>query len=153
MSGAVGFLRILARRLGSAAGAALLAALLMPQVVGSVRDRRGSETDVRLLQLASQLALQRERSGAWPCHWLGRSSQVELGSATCLPGAPARDAWGGPILAVYQRPTSRIPGAEQGVVALISPGADGTVSTSRRRAVEGRAAGDDLVHVVTRQAG
>jgi hypothetical protein len=153
MSQAPGFCRALVLRLGVLASAALLVALLMPQVVRTARDLHGNETDVLLLALGDQLVRQRERSGAWPCHWLGRSSQVELGSATCLPGAAARDAWGRPILAVYQRPTPRIPGAAGGVIALISAGTDGTVSTSRRRAVEGKAAGDDRLHVVTRSAG
>jgi hypothetical protein len=153
MSHTGGFLRALVLRVGVLVSAALLLALLAPQVVRTSRDLHSNETDVLLLQLADRLARERERSGVWPCHWLGRSSQVELGSATCLPGAPARDAWGRPVLAVYQRPTPRIPGAGGGVIALISAGSDGTVSTSRRRAVEGKAAGDDRVHLVTRQAG
>jgi len=153
MVDAASWLRRFTLRLGTAAGVVLLAAALAPQVVTTARELGEHETDVILLRLATRLAEQRERSGAWPCFWMGRGSQVELGSATCLPGSAARDSWGGRVLAVYQRPTARIPTAQGGVIVLISPGADGRISTSRRRAVEGHAAGDDRIHVVTRRAG
>jgi type II secretory pathway pseudopilin PulG len=140
--------------LGALAVALILAAILAPQAVRAVRDARSERTGEQLRALGTAFAEQRERYGVWPCDWRGHSGQLELGAPACRGlGAPApRDAWGGEILAAYQRPTPRIPGAKDGVIVLISPGADGRVTTSRRRAIEGHAVGDDLVHVVTRDA-
>jgi type II secretory pathway pseudopilin PulG len=141
--------------LGALAIAAILAAILAPQAVRAVRDARSERTDAQLRALGTAFAEQRELRGAWPCDWQGHSGQLELDAPACRGlGAPApRDAWGRAILAGYQRPTLRIPGASGGVIVLISAGADGRVATSRRRAIEGHAVGDDLVHVVTRDAG
>jgi type II secretory pathway pseudopilin PulG len=137
------------------AAALILAAVLTPQVVRSVRDARARETEAQLRALGTSFARHRDAHGQWPCRWGARAGQLELGSPACrAPAASSpRDAWGRPILAVYQPPTGRIPGARDGVIALLSAGADGEVRTSRRRAVEGQAVGDDLIHIVTRSAG
>jgi hypothetical protein len=143
------------QRVVALAVALSLAAVLTPQVVRSVRDARSGETAAQLRALGSGLVRYREEHGGWPCRWGARPGQLELGSPACrMPGPPGpRDPWGRPILAVYQPPTPRIQGARAGVIALISAGPDGQVRTSRRRAVAGQPVGDDLVHVVTRDAG
>ena len=142
-------------RVGVLVAAALLAAVATPQFVRHMRDSRAEATGIRLRELGSGFSRYHHERGSWPCHWGHRSGQLELDSLACrVPALPGpRDAWGRAILAVYQRPTPRIPGAANGVIALISAGADGRVSTSRRRAVEGKPVGDDSVHVVTRDAG
>jgi hypothetical protein len=143
------------QRVAALAVALSLAAVLTPQVVRSLRDARSAQTAAQLRALGSGFARYRDERGGWPCRWGARPGQLELGSPACrVPGPPGpRDAWGRPILAVYQPPTARIPGARAGVIALLSAGADGEVRTSRRRAVAGQPVGDDLVHVVTRDAG
>jgi type II secretory pathway pseudopilin PulG len=142
-------------RVGALVALAALAAVAAPQVVRRVRDVRAESTDAQLRALAAEFSRHQRELGAWPCWWGERSGQVELDDLACrVPASPGSlDAWGRPILAVYERPTLRIPIARNGVIALISAGADGQVSTSRRRAIAGQAAGDDRVHVVTRDAG
>ena len=145
----------LCERAAAIFAAAALAIVAAPQVVRVVRDARAQATGEQLRALGDEFAFQRAAAGEWPCHWAERSSQVALDGPACrvAPVPGPRDAWGRKILAVYEPPTLRIPAARNGAIALISAGPDGRVSTSRRRAIEGEAAGDDLVDVVTRDAG
>jgi hypothetical protein len=142
-----------AKRAAAWLAAAVLAAVLAPQVVRSARDARAQTTDARLRALADDLVRQQRAQGRWPCDWQGRASQLELGGPRCSTASDAaRDAWGEPVLAIYQPATPRVLGAREGVIALLSAGPDGVVSTSRRRAIEERPAGDDRVRIVTRSA-
>jgi hypothetical protein len=145
----------LCERAAALFAAAALAIVSAPQVVRVVRDARAQATADQLRVLGDEFARQHGAAGAWPCHWRERTSQVKLDGLACrvaaVPGP--RDAWGHGIIAVYERPTLRIAAARDGTIALISAGPDGRVTTSRRRAIEGEATGDDLVHVVTREAG
>jgi hypothetical protein len=145
----------LCERAAALFAAAAFAIVAAPQVVRVVRDAREQATGQQLRALGDEFSRQHHDAGAWPCHWRERASQVALDGLSCrvAPVPGPRDAWGRKILAVYERPTLRIPAARNGAIALISAGPDGRVSTSRRRAIEGEAAGDDLVHVVSRDAG
>jgi prepilin-type N-terminal cleavage/methylation domain-containing protein len=81
----------------------------------------------------------------------GDELSVALAPRAKTPGEGLLDGWGQPYTVMYQAPTNRIAGASAGAIIVVSSGPDGTLRTSRRRAVEGTPVGDDLIHVVTRK--
>jgi hypothetical protein len=134
------------------AGAAALVLRL-----GHVETAEVGEVDPLLADVAAAFRAHREATGSWPCRWSGRSSSAtRLESFECLAdrglGGTVVDRWGNPLRVVYQAPTPRLIGASRGVISLVSLGPDGALETQDSRAVEGRAAGDDRLELVTRDA-
>jgi hypothetical protein len=129
-------------------------AALAPLWIGRIEqlDDPGS----RLQRVSEVFVRYREETGSWPCEWTGRTSfAARLSSFECVAGqglgGEVVDRWGNVLRVIYQAPTSKLPEASRGAIALVSSGMNGELETRDSSAIRGEAAGDDRVWVVTRE--